>query len=115
MIVDHDETYLTFIREHGEVRRAERGWRKINKVVEIGYSAKSHANTMIQISDLVAFSMKKYFESMTLFSDDWCDDAKEFFRTCRNIIWNKVKYKRLSFSKLNVPSLYINYMKDISL
>lgn len=113
VIVDHEDGGLEFTRNQSRLRQSERGWREIKKIVEIGYSVSSHANPMIQLSDLVAFSMKKYFESKISFSDGWPQQAHAFFESCKNTIWDKVQFKNLSFQKLNVKTSYIDYLKAI--
>jgi len=113
VIVDHDNDYLDFIRTHSASRQAAVGWRLLKKIVEIGYTAASHANPMIQMADLAAFVTKKSEESETAFASDWLDEAKLFFQECRGILWDRVEFKRLSFQKLNVPSHLTAFLKEI--
>lgn len=113
VFIDHEDSYLELVRVRSKERREAGGWRQLKKVMEIGYSAVSHANSMIQLTDLVAFTMRKSIESQTDHGDGWTDDAHEFFASCRARVWPKVQYKNLSFNQLNVPVDLVTYMKDI--
>jgi len=59
VVIDHDAQYLAIVRGHARERQLSMGWRQTRKVIEIGYSAVSHENPMIQLADLVAFTMKR--------------------------------------------------------
>lgn len=113
VIIDHEDSGFNFTRKQSNLRQREKGWRELKKIVEIGYSVSSHANPMIQLSDLIAFSMKKYFESKISFSDAWPNEASRFFESCKEAIWEKVVFKNLSFQKLNVKPTYVDYLKNI--
>jgi hypothetical protein len=112
-IIDHEDQYVEFVRSHTRNRQATTGWRQLKKVVEIGYSASSHANPLIQLTDLVAFTYKKYLEIETPIATAWPQAAKDFFATCKGAIWNRVKFKQLSFSRLNVHTSTIEHAKTI--
>jgi hypothetical protein len=101
-IVDHEDESVEFVRMHTASRQADTGWKQLKKVVEIGYSASSHANPLIQLTDLAAFTLKKYYELETAAADKWPQPAKEFFQACRDAMWPRVKFKNPSFKKLNV-------------
>ena len=51
VIIDHEQNYLNVVRNHSRDRRRATGWEQVRKVMEIGYSAASHANPMIQLAD----------------------------------------------------------------
>jgi hypothetical protein len=112
-IVDHEDQYVEFVRSHTSNRQASTGWRQVKKVVEIGYSATSHANPLIQLTDLVAFTYKKYLEIETPLATAWPQAAKDFFNQCKGSIWNRVKLKQLSFQRLNVPASAVEYAKAV--
>jgi len=112
-IVDHDDQYVEFVRRHTSERQASGGWREVKKVVEIGYSATSHANPLIQLTDLVAFTYKKCLELETPLATQWQEPAKQFFAQCREAIWSQVKFKQLSFRRLNVPACAVDYAKAV--
>jgi len=81
--------------------------------MEIGYSAVSHANPMIQIVDMVAFTMKKWAEFEAGYRPDWPTAAIDFYCECRDIVWRRVEFKTLRFSKLSVPSQLVEYLKEV--
>jgi hypothetical protein len=89
------------------------GWQQIRKVVEIGYSVESHANSMIQITDLVAFTAQKYEEWKQGYGNDWPVEAGAFFELCRKTLWSKVQFKSLKASKLKVTSYLVEYAKTV--
>lgn len=113
VIIDHVDSGFEFVRSQSRLRQQGRGWREAKKIVEIGYSVSSHSNPMIQLSDLIAFTLKKYFESKIPFSDSWHEEAHNFFKECKESIWPKVQFKNLSFQKLKVKDTYIQHFKDI--
>lgn len=113
VVIDHEPSYLEVVRSHSRQRQLARGWQQVRKVVEIGYSATSHANPMIQLTDLVAFTMKKWAESEAGHGDGWPPEAKAFFKKCRDTVWDRVELKMLKFSKLNVPDELTNYLRAI--
>ncbi len=112
-IIDHEDGYVEFVRGHTARRQADTGWKQLKKVVEIGYSASSHANPLIQLADLVAFTLKKYYELRTPLSERWPVAAKAFFEDCRSAIWSRVKFKNPSFNKLNVHATMVGHAKNI--
>jgi hypothetical protein len=112
-IVDHEDGAVDFVRTHTAERQAATGWRQLKKVVEIGYSAASHANPMIQLVDLVAFTLKKSYELRTANAANWPNEARAFFEQCKTLIWSRVKYKQLCFTKLNVHNDLIAFVKAI--
>lgn len=112
-IVDHEESCVQFVRAHTAERQAETGWRQLKKVVEIGYSAASHANPLIQLTDLTAFTLKKFYELNTPLAASWPQAAKDFFTECRDVIWPRVKFKNPSFTKLNVHASLIDHARSV--
>jgi hypothetical protein len=112
-IVDHEDEYVAFVRAHTARRQSATGWRKLRKVVEIGYSAASHANALIQLTDLVAFTRKKYLELQTGMATAWPDEAVAFFTQCHDTTWPRVRYKNLAFGQLNVHCSATDHAKAI--
>lgn len=112
-IIDHEDASVQFVRAHTARRQKETGWRQLKKVVEIGYSASSHANAMIQLTDLVAFARKKYLEIATPMAAQWPQAAKDFYTACNDVIWERVKFKNLAFQRLNVHCSVIDHAKAI--
>jgi hypothetical protein len=113
IFIDHEEAYLELVRRRSEARRSAVGWRKLNKVMEIGYSAVSHTNAMIQLVDLIAFTMRKHAESFGNYRSDWPEEAHVFYRECHDRIWPRVLYKQLKFTKLTVPTDFCDHLKSV--
>lgn len=113
VIVDHHPQYLDVVRQHSFARRQAPGWRRIKKVIEVGYSIESHANPLIQLTDLVAFVVRKAAELELGYGTSWPEPAKHFFLECRRRIWPKVQYKMLKFKKLKVPSGITVHLKAV--
>jgi hypothetical protein len=113
VIIDHQDTYLDYVRAHCGDRHSARGWRNVKKVVEIGYSAVSHANPMIQLTDLIAFISRKCAEAEAGYRDEWTNDAKDFYRECRALIWPRVQYKALALPRLGVSAHATDYVKSV--
>ncbi len=111
-IVDHEDASVEFVRQHTAFRQSARGWKQLKKVVEIGYSAASHANPLIQLTDLIAFTLKKYYELDTPMAAGWPQEAKDFFEECRAAVWPRVKFKKPSFTKLNVHECFLHHAKQ---
>lgn len=86
VFIDHKDSYLSLVRDRSKERGAAGGWRQLKKVMEIGYSAVSYANSMIQLTDLIAYTMHKTAESVSGYGLKWPPDAHGFFRECRGYI-----------------------------
>lgn len=112
-IVDHEDQYVAFVRAHTARRQAATGWRQLRKVVEIGYSAASHANPLVQLTDLVAFTRKKYLELETEMAAAWPAEAGVFYTQCHDVTWPRVKYKNLAFNQLNVHCSATDHAKAV--
>lgn len=113
VVIDDDPAYLQVVRVHARDRQLATGWQQTRKVMEIGYSAVSHANPMIQLADLIAFTMKKWAASEAGYGSGWPAPAHAFFKQCRDIIWNRVEFKMLKFSKLSVPQSFTDYLIEV--
>jgi hypothetical protein len=113
IIIDHQDDCVEFVRTHTAARQKSNGWKELKKVVEIGYSAVSHANSLIQLTDVAAFTLKKFYELETELSTNWCQEAKDFFKECKNTIWPRVKFKNPSFSILKVHASVLDHAKEI--
>ena len=110
VIADHSDVTLEYVRELSSQRRRSKGWRQLKKVVEIGYTATSHASHMVQLADLVAFTMKKWAEGQTEFGANWPAEAHEFFDGCREKVWKRTELKTLKCNKINAPAQYRDAM-----
>jgi hypothetical protein len=115
VIIDHHDRYLEALREHCDLRMNEKGWKQVRKVVEIGYSAASHANPMVQLTDLVAYTMRKEAEMKAGYKPGWPLGAQAFFSECYAKVWPRVEYKALSLPKTGTPEALVTYLKAVRL
>lgn len=113
VIIDHDAQYLQVIRAHARDRQLSRGWMETRKVMEIGYSAVSHENPMIQLADLVAFTMKRWAMAQAGYGKRWPTVAHDFVNQCHDLIWPRVEFKALSFPSLKGPAAFADYLKEV--
>jgi hypothetical protein len=113
VIIDHDPSYLKLVRTHARDRQLSSGWTETRKVMEIGYSAVSHANPMIQMADVVAFTMKRSAMSQAGYGRSWPMAANKFLNQCHDLVWPRVEFKALRFPKLNPPTSFTNYLKQV--
>lgn len=100
------------MRSQSRERRVASGWQGLRKVVEIGYSAASHANPLIQVTDLIAFAMK-WRSRPPAFATTGRPEAHKLFQHCHDVVWPQIEFKRLSFGKLHVPAVFVDYLKDV--
>jgi hypothetical protein len=110
-IVDHEDSCVEFVRAHTSVRQKDTGWKQLKKVVEVGYSASSHANPLIQLTDLAAFTLKKFYELRAPTSGSWPPEARRFYEDCKNVMWPRMQFKNPSFTKLNVHKSLLEHAK----
>lgn len=113
VIIDHEPSYLDVVRRHSAYRRSAGGWQNLRKVMEVGYSVGSHSNPLIQLTDLVAYTYRKWVERQHGLGENWPPDVVEFLNECKTLVWERVKYKTLKFSKLKVPSAFTDYAKAV--
>lgn len=113
IVIDHQPTYLDYLRSHCAERTAGKGWRQVTKVVDIGYSAASHANPMIQLADLVAYVSRRQGEVEGQYKKSLPGAAVDFFAECHKRVWPRVLYKDLSLAALKAPSALGTYIKAV--
>jgi hypothetical protein len=113
VIIDHEPKYLQVVRRHSAYRRSAGGWQNLRKVIEVGYSVESHSNPLIQLTDLVAYTYRKWVERQHGLGHTWPAEVVEFLDKCKTMLCPKVKYKTLKFSKLNVPAAFIDYARIV--
>jgi hypothetical protein len=113
VVIDHEPSYLEVVRRHSRERQLATGWKQVRKVMEIGYSATSHANPMIQLTDLVAFTMKKWAESEAGHRNEWPTEARAFYESCHDLVWGRVEFKMLKFTELKVPDAFTDFLRTV--
>lgn len=86
---------------------------RVKWIVEISYPVDSRKNSMIQISDLVVYCTRRFYEIENGFCDNLPDDAKYFYAKCYSKIHDRIAHKSLmerggrNYRRLN------NYLVDI--
>ena len=65
------------------------------------------------MTDLIAFTLKKWAESKASFGNSWPMAAQTFFQQCHDLAWDRVEFKMLRFNKLAVPGDFTDNVKDI--
>lgn len=96
LIIDAKDQYHPDIEKITRFRRFEdTATHRIKWIVEFSYPIDSQKNPMVQLSDLVAFCTKKFFEIETGYRDSYPDDAKTFFAECYQIIDSRNPRKTL--------------------
>ncbi|MDP9261860.1 MAG: DUF3800 domain-containing protein [Actinomycetota bacterium] len=113
IVIDHERSYLKFVRAHCADRNAGKGWRQVAKVVDIGYSAASHANPMIQVADLVAYVSRRHAEVQAKYKEALPPEAVAFFAECHRRVWPRVLYKDMSLKALKTPVELGTYIKAV--
>lgn len=92
LIIDIKKQYHRDIRAITYYRRFEDTQaHRIKWLVEFSYPVDSKRNSMIQISDLVVYCAKKFFEIEAGYKDDYNGDAKRFYAECYQIISDRQK------------------------
>ena len=68
---------------------------RIKRIVEFGYPVDSQKNPMIQLSDLIVYCSRRFFEIENGYRNTWTQDAKDFYAQCYDIIDNRIIRKTL--------------------
>ena len=87
LIIDAKEQFHPDIEKVTRFRRLEdTAAHRIKWIVEFSYPVDSKKNPMVQLSDLVVFCAKKFFEIEAGYKDEYPYEAKRFFTECFQII-----------------------------
>jgi len=68
---------------------------KIKRICEFSYPVDSKKNSMIQLSDLVVFCIKRFIEIEHGYRDNWSIESKKFHAKCYSIIHDRIERKKL--------------------
>lgn len=68
---------------------------RVKWVVEFAYPVDSRKNPMIQLSDLVVFCARRFFEIEHGHRDEWSDAAKRFYAGCYSLIDDRINRKAI--------------------
>ena len=83
IIIDRKDMYLTPVDKLTHYRRFEvpKG-RQLKRVVEFSHSIDSLRHPLIQLSDLVIYTTRKFLEYDNGYRPSWSTEAKNFFASC---------------------------------
>jgi len=96
LIIDAKEQFHPDIEAVTRYRRFEdTAAHRIKWIVEFSYPVDSEKNPMVQLSDLVVFCAKKFFEIEAGYRDNYPAEAKHFFAECFEIIDSRNPKKTL--------------------
>lgn len=95
MIIDEKEMFEKQIADITRYRRFENTkTHRIKWLVEFSYSIDSRKHPFVQLSDLVVFCVKKFYEVDLGYRDNWPDEAKVFFADTFKVIYDRCKQKQ---------------------
>lgn len=87
LIIDAKDQFHTSIDAVTRFRRFEdTATHRIKWIVEFSYPVDSKTNPMVQLSDMVVFCAKKFFEIEAGYRNNYPNEAKRFFAECFKII-----------------------------
>lgn len=86
-----DDIKVITMNRRYEVTAAHR----IKRIVEFSYAVDSYKNPMVQLSDLIVFCAKKFYEMESGYRNTWSAPAKLFFAECYSIIHDRIKKQAL--------------------
>lgn len=96
LIIDAKKQFHSDIEAVTRYRRFEdTAAHRIKWIVEFSYPVDSEKNPMVQLSDLVVFCAKKFFEIEAGYKDNYLPEAKRFFAECFEIIDSRNQKKTL--------------------
>lgn len=114
IILDEKEQFVQDIERITHDRRFQGPvTHRIKWIAEISYPVDSRRNPMIQISDLVVYCTRRFYEIENGFCDSLPDDAEYFYARCYSKIHDRIARKSLierggrSYRRLNT------YLSDI--
>lgn len=114
MIIDekrdltYDINYITYWRRYPEGKK-----KLVKYLVEFSYAVDSVKNPMIQVSDLICFISKKYFEIKHGYRLSYPQEAIDFFTQGYELIKNKLIRERVLLSNKHDTAWYDKLLKEV--
>jgi hypothetical protein len=68
---------------------------RVKRIVEFGYPIDSRKNPMIQLSDLVIYCTKRFYEIERGLRNNWTQETKDFYAQCYQIIDTRIIRKSI--------------------
>jgi len=96
IILDAKDEFITDIESISYSRRfTGPKTHRIKWIVEFSYPVDSRKNPMIQLSDLIVFCAKKFYEVDAGYRNNWPSEAKAFYAQCYSIIHERIIKKTI--------------------
>ncbi|MCE5278888.1 MAG: DUF3800 domain-containing protein [Planctomycetaceae bacterium] len=96
LIIDTIDEFRNAIERISVARRFEGTIaHRIKWIVEFSYPVDSRKNPMIQMSDLIVFTAKKFLEVQGGYRDGYPQEAKRFYAECYGLIDSRIKHKTI--------------------
>lgn len=96
IIIDQKDTYLKSIDLLTHYRRFDvPKARQLKRVVEFSHSVDSLRHPLIQLSDLVIYTTRKFLECDNGYKPDWSKEARNFYASCYKRVQGRVWRKNL--------------------
>ena len=96
IIIDVKEQFHSDIEQITQDRRFHGpATHRVKWIVEYSYPVNSRKNPMVQLSDLVVFCTKKFFEIEGGYRDDYSTEVKQFYAECYSVIHDRIRRKAL--------------------
>ena len=91
IIIDQKEEHLEPVDKLTHFRRfgVAKG-RRLKRVVELSHSIDSRRHPLVQLSDLVIYTTRKFLEYDNEYRPEWPDDAKNFYASCYNRVQDRM-------------------------
>lgn len=97
IILDEKDIYDQEIRDLTAYRRFQVArTNRLKWLVEFSYPIDSKRHPFVQLSDLVVFCTRKFFEIECGYKKAWPDEAKKFYARCFQIIYDKKISKKVT-------------------
>jgi hypothetical protein len=91
IIIDQKDTYLKQLDKLTHYRRFDLPKsRQLKRIVEFSHSIDSLRHPLIQLSDLVIYTTRKFLECDNGYRPNWPAEAKNFFASCYDRVQNRI-------------------------
>lgn len=88
--------------------------RRVKWISEFSYPVDSKKNPMVQLSDLVCFTTKKFLGIDSGYHDEYSMDAREFYRKLYLIVDDRIVKKGFVLEEGRYADAFNDFMKDIT-
>ncbi len=115
VILDEKDTFIDQIEKITQHRRFNpQKSKRIKWIVEFSYPVDSEKNTMIQLSDLLIYLVRKYLEIECGYKESYSTEIKNIYRDFYQKINDRLIYKKLVQESGRNSQYYNEFMKEIT-